>query len=249
MNLRKTLLTLALTAAMPAAFAAEITVSAAASLSDVFKEIAAQYEKQYPDAKIKLNTAASGALLQQAAKGAPVDVLAFADQKTMDMAVEQNLIVPATRKNFARNTLVVVAPGDSKLTVKGLKDLQQSSVKRIAVGNPDSVPAGRYAKAALEKAGVWASITPKIINTQNVRQALDYVARGEVEAGFVYNTDAQIQNDKVKVLWTVPLDKPVTYPIAVAKESKQQAEAKRFADYILSTKGQAVLQKYGFTKP
>lgn len=249
MNFRKRAFAVALIAAVPAASAAEITVSAAASLSDAFKEIAGQYQKQHPDAKIKLNTAASGALLQQAAKGAPVDVLAFADQKTMDMAGGQNLIVPATRKNFARNTLVVVASADSKLVVKGLKDLQQSSVKRIAVGNPESVPAGRYAKAALEKAGVWTSITPKIINTQNVRQALDYVARGEVEAGFVYNTDAQIQKDKVKVLRTVPLEKPVTYPIAVAKDSKQKAEAKRFADYVLSAKGQAVLRKYGFTRP
>ncbi|MDO4640808.1 MAG: molybdate ABC transporter substrate-binding protein [Neisseria sp.] len=249
MKYQKILTALFLSAAIPASFAAEITVSAAASLSDAFKDIAAQYEKQYPDAKVKLNTAASGVLLQQAAKGAPVDVLAFADQKTMDMAAQQDLIVPASHKNFALNTLVVVAPIDSKLSVKSLKDLQQPDIKRIASGNPDSVPAGRYAQNAMEKAGVWAQISPKIVRTQNVRQSLDYVARSEVEAGFVYNTDAKLQKDKVKVLWTVPLAQPVTYPIAVAKDSRSQVEAKRFADYVLSGKGQQVLQRYGFSKP
>lgn len=248
MKLNRIFAALALCAAASAS-AAEITVSAAASLADAFKDIAAQYRQQYPEAEIRLNTAASGTLLQQAANGAPVDLLAFADQKTMDMAAARNLIVPSSRKDFARNTLVVVAPAGSALSVKKLQDLRQPAVKRIAMGNPDSVPAGRYAKAALEKAGVWGAVSPKIIPTQNVRQSLDYVARGETDAGFVYNTDAKLQQGRVKVLWTVPSDKPVTYPLAVARESAQKAEAERFAAYILSAKGRAVLDRYGFARP
>lgn len=247
-HILRILAALPLAAVFPAA-AGEITVSAAASLSDAFKDIAAQYQKQYPDAKVRLNTAASGVLLQQLARGAPADVLAFADQNTMDMAARQNLIVPDSRKNFARNTLVAVMPKDSRLQLTGLKDLRQPAVKRIAMGNPDSVPAGRYAKASLEKAGVWGAVSPKIIRTQNVRQSLDYVARGEVDAGFVYHTDAVLQKNRVSVLWTVPPDRPVSYPLAVARDSGRQAEAKRFADYILSAQGQAVLQRYGFQKP
>lgn len=245
----KILAVLFLSAVTPTSFGADIIVSAAASLSDAFKDIAMRYEKQYPDAKIKLNTAASGVLLQQAAKGAPVDVVAFADQKTMDMAAQQNLIASDTRKNFALNTLVAIAPVDSRLSIKNWHDLQQPIVGRIASGNPDSVPAGRYAQNAMEKAGVWTQIAPKIVRTQNVRQALDYVARGEVDAGFVYNTDAKLQKDKVKVLWVVPLDQPVMYPIAVVKNSQSEAEAKRFVDYVLSGVGRQVLQHYGFSRP
>ncbi|KPN74663.1 molybdate ABC transporter substrate-binding protein [Neisseria sp. 74A18] len=238
-----------LVAASPFAVAEEITVSAAASLSNAFKDIAAQYEKQYPHSKIKLNTAGSGTLLQQVLQGAPVDVLAFADQETMDKAAGQGVIDEKTRRNFAKNALVIAAPVAGKSSMNSLKDLTHSRFERIAVSNPASVPVGRYAKAALEKAGVWQTLQPKIINTQHVRQSLDYVARGEVDAGFVYNTDAALMKDKVKVLKQVPTDKPVSYPIAVTKQSAAQAEAKRFVQYVLSAQGQAVLNRYGFQKP
>ena len=115
--------------------------------------------------------------------------------------------------------------------------------------NPASVPVGRYSKAALEKAGIWDNIRSKVITTQNVRQSLDYVARGEVDAGFVYNTDAMLMKDKVKVLKTVPTQEPVSYPIAVAASGPQKVEAKRFVQYVLSAQGQGVLNKYGFKKP
>lgn len=238
-----------LLAAAPFAAAEEITVSAAASLSNAFKDIAVQYEKQYPHSKIKLNTAGSGTLLQQVLKGAPVDVLAFADEETMDKAAAQGVIDTATRRNFARNSLVVAAPAAGKLRIGSLHDLTHYRFDRIAVSNPASVPVGRYAKAALEKAGVWQTLQPKIINTQHVRQSLDYIARGEVDAGFVYNTDAVLMKDKVKILKHVPTGKPVTYPVAVTKQSTARAEAERFVRYILSAQGQAVLNRYGFQKP
>ena len=136
----------------PAAFAAEITVSAAASLSNAFKDIAVQYEKQHPQAKINLNTAGSGALLQQALKGAPVDVLAFADEETMDKAAQEGLIDSKARHTFARNSLVIAAPAASTLRINQLSDLNAPAIKRIAVSNPASVPV-----ASDMAMPVWAS--------------------------------------------------------------------------------------------
>ena len=245
--LKHTAAAVILALAAAGAQAESITVSAAASLKEAFTDLARQYEKQHPDAKIKLNTAASGTLLQQLAQGAPADILATADQATMDKAAQQNLILPATRKTFALNALVLIVPQNSTLKITSPQDLRQDGVKRIAVGNPDSVPAGSYTKAALEKQGLWAGLQPKIVHTQNVRQALDYVVRGETEAGFVYRTDAALKSFAVRQAAVVPTEKPVAYPIAVTAGSKAQAEAKRFADYVLSAQGSQVLQRYGFS--
>ncbi|PSJ79437.1 molybdate ABC transporter substrate-binding protein [Neisseria iguanae] len=229
--------------------AVEITVSAASSLKDAFNDIIIDYHKQYPQSKIRLNTAGSGALLQQVVQGAPVDVLAFADEITMNQAQQKNVIDAASRKTFAQNALVIAAPKSSKYTVNKPGDLQSRHFDRIAVSNPASVPVGRYTKASLEKAGLWAGLQPKIITTQNVRQSLDYIARGEVDAGFVYRTDAVLMKDKVKILTAVPTQSAVSYPIAVSKTTRQPAEAGRFVQYVLSAQGQAVLNRYGFKKP
>lgn len=245
----KPIYALLLALAASQAAAADITVSAAASLKDAFAEIAQTYQHHYPQAKVRLNTAGSGALLQQAAQGAPVDVLAFADETTMNQAQQKKLIDAATRKTFALNSLVLAAPADSRLRVNKLSDLGGSAFGRIAVSNPKSVPVGRYTEAALKQAGVWQMVRPKVISTQNVRQSLDYIARGEVDAGFVYNTDAALMKGKVKVLRQVTTVEPVSYPIAVAASSAQSAEAKRFVRYVLSAQGQKVLKKYGFKKP
>ena len=244
--MKKSLMAALLLAASAFAQAEDITVSAAASLKEAFTDIARQYEKQYPDAKIKLNTAASGTLLQQLAQGAPVDVLA-ADLATMDKAAAQNLIRPQTRKTFALNSLVLITPKSSSLKIKQPKDLQQEGVKRIAVGNPASVPAGAYTQAALEKQKLWDSLKPKIVQTQNVRQALDYVIRSETEAGFVYRTDAALKPHAVNIVATVPTEKPVAYPIALTQSSKAANEAQRFVNYVLSANGQTVLRRYGFS--
>ncbi|NMM28297.1 MAG: molybdate ABC transporter substrate-binding protein [Glaciimonas sp.] len=249
-TLLKRLLAVATLAAVTgSAFAGDLTVSAASSLTNAFKEIAQGYQAQYPDAKVALNFGASGSLLQQLAKGAPVNVFASADQETMDIAEKQGLVAAGDRHNFVRNTLVLIQPADSKLAIKRLEDLGQPGIKRVAIGNPASVPVGRYAKHALEAAKLWSMVQAKAINTQNVRQSLDYVARGEVDAGFVYATDAAIMNDKVKVTLEVPLDIAISYPIAKTAGSANGEEAKRFVDYIMSPAGQAILHKYGFSKP
>lgn len=229
------------------AWAGEITVSAAASLTDAFKEIVRSYEAQSPGAKVLLNFGASGALMQQIAKGAPVDVFASADQATMDQAQKQNLI--AERQDFTRNALVLILPADSPLSLGALGDLRQTGAKRITLGNPAVVPAGRYAKRALEKDNQWAAVEPKIIYAQNVRQALDYVARGEVDAGFVFATDAAVMKDKVKVALNVPVDVPMTYPIGRVAAGANSAEAQRFIAFVMSPTGQDILARSGFLKP
>ncbi|MDN2711485.1 molybdate ABC transporter substrate-binding protein [Janthinobacterium sp. SUN118] len=231
------------------ALAGEVVVSAAASLTNAFKDAAQGYEAQYPGSKVSLNFAASGVLLQQIVKGAPVDVFASADQETMDAAQKQGLVLPADRQDFVGNSLVLIVPHDSKLGIKSLTDLTHKGVTRVAIANPASVPVGRYSEGALKKAKLWDAVQTKAIGTQNVRQSLDYVARGEVDAGFVYATDAAIMKDKVNVVLEVPLDAPVLYPIATIKDSANQAEAKRFVSYLQTAPAQAILAKYGFKKP
>lgn len=246
----KRVFVVALLAAMAnIAVAGELTISAAASLTNAFKDIAQIYEAQHPDTKVLLNFGASGALLQQMAKGAPVDVFASADQETVDMAEKQNLVAAGTRKDFVRNTLVLIVPVDSKAAVKRLDDLVQAGVQRVAIGNPASVPVGRYTKHALEAARLWPAMEAKMVSTQNVRQSLDYVARGEVDAGFVYATDAAVMKDKVKVAFPVPLDVAIRYPVARIAGGPNGAEADRFIAFLLSPEGQAVMAKHGFQKP
>lgn len=232
-----------------AAPADELTVSAAASLTNAFRAIGVAFESEHPGDRVLFNFAASGHLLQQIASGAPVDVFASADQETMDKAEQRNLVRPGTRRDFAGNSLVVIVPGDAAAPPRTLADLRGDRYRRIAIGVPASVPAGRYARAVLEAAGAWTAVEPKIVGAQSVRQALDYVARGEVEAGFVYGSDAALMPDRVRVAFTVPTQTPVRYPIAPVAASPHPAAAQRFVDYVLSAPGQATLAKYGFDKP
>jgi molybdate transport system substrate-binding protein len=231
------------------AIAADLIVSAAASLTNAFNDIGREFERAYPDTKVVFNFAGSGQLLQQIAKGAPVDVFASADQETMDRAAAEKLVETGTRADFARNALVLVISIDARLPIASLNDLTKNGIRHIAVGNPDSVPVGRYSKAALQAAGVWDALQGKIVNTQNVRQSLDYVARGEVEAAFVYRTDATILPDKVRIVLEVPTVTPVLYPIAMVKGNGGKPEAKEFVGFVQSGAGQKILQKYGFGKP
>jgi molybdate transport system substrate-binding protein len=224
----------------------ELVVSAAASLTNAFKAVSDAFEQQRPGTKVLLNFGASDVLMQQIVKGAPADVFASADQKAMDKAAAEKVIVPATRRDFAANSLVLIVPADSHFVPGTLNDLTPASVKRVAFGDPASVPVGRYTQGALQAAGVWDAVSAKAVLASNVRQSLDYVARGEVDAGFVFSTDAAIMPDKVKVALNVPTQTPITYPIAQVEGSRHAADAQAFMDYVLSPAGQAVLAKYGF---
>lgn len=240
---------MALTCAPPAAHAGAITVSAAASLTNAFTDLRDLFEKAHPGSTAQTNFAASGPLLKQMQEGAPVDVFASADQVTMDKAVGSKLIDVSTRVNFATNSLVLIVPADSGLAIASVGDLMQAGVRRIAVGNPDSVPVGRYTRAALAAAGAWDAVSGKAVLAESVRQALDYVARGEAEAGFVYMTDARIAGDKVRVVATVRGHAPITYPIAVLSGSADKATASAFIRFVTGPEGMAVLGKYGFGTP
>jgi molybdate transport system substrate-binding protein len=173
----------------------------------------------------------------------------------MDLAQQRGLV--GVRRDFARNALVVIVPAPLPLSLPGrqpapaalaaLADLARAEITRVAIGNPASVPAGRYAGLALQAAKL--DLQAKTIQTQNVRQALDYVARGEVDAGFVYRTDAALMQNKVKVAFEVLQGDAILYPIAASKRSANAAEAARFIDFILSDAGQAILARHGFLKP
>lgn len=225
----------------------EIVVSAAVSLSDAFKDIAKIYEIAHPQDKILFNFAASGSLLQQIIQGAPVDLFASADEETMNLAQQQNMIDKNSRRDFICNHLVLVTSTHNGWKIKHLSDLTQPFIKRIAIGQVASVPAGHYTQQALQAAGLWQKLQEKLIPAQNVRQVLDYVARGEVDAGFVYESDASILVDKIKILTSVPLPTSVQYPIASIRNSQHTKQAQAFMDLVLSAQGQKILQKYGFS--
>jgi molybdate transport system substrate-binding protein len=232
-----------------AAAAQQITVSAAASLTDAFKELGPKFEASKPGVSVRFNFAASGVLLQQIAQGAPVDVFASADQETMNRGAEQKLIDLATRRDFAANSVVLITPAANALPIRQLADLTKPEVKRIAIGKTETVPVGRYAKQSLDAAKLWTALEPKFVQADSVRQVLDYVARGEVEAGFVYRTDAAIMSNKVAIALTAPGHAPVRYPVAVIADSREKALAQAFIDYLLSPAGQQIVARYGFAKP
>ncbi|MEH3085784.1 MAG: molybdate ABC transporter substrate-binding protein [Xylophilus ampelinus] len=236
--------------ALPLAVAAQqITVSAAASLTDAFKEIGQRFEASRPGASVRFNFAASGVLLQQIDQGAPADVFASADQETMDRAADRKLLAAGTRRNFAGNALVLIEPTRDAVGIGSLRALAAPAVRRIAIGKPATVPVGRYTRAALEGAGLWAALEPKFVQADSVRQVLDYVARGEADAGFVYRTDARIMAGKVTVSLEPGGVPPVRYPVAVVQDSRQQALAREFVDFLGSDAARQVLGRFGFDRP
>ena len=238
-----------LACAPAAAQAQEVIVSAAASLTNAFQAIGTAFEKAHPGAKVTFNFAASGPLLAQIRQGAPVDVFASADQETMDRAAKDRLLAEGTRADFARNTLVLIVPASATVVSQKLADLTGPGLRRIATGTPASVPVGRYTMAAVQDAGLAAALEPKWIYGESVRQVLNYVARAEVDAGFVYRTDALIDKDKTRIAFTVPTATPVSYPIAQVAASKNAALGRDFIAFVRGEAGQKILGGFGFSQP
>lgn len=229
------------------AHSADITVSAASSLSNAFKDIGQLFEATYPEHQVHFNFAGSGILLQQILHGAPVDVYAPADQLRMDQAEAAGLIALDSRRNFTSNQLVLIAPKERQFEQTDLTLLlQENGVERIAVSNPDYVPVGHYTQATLQALNLWQSMHSRLITTQNVRQTLDYVSRAEVDLGFVYLSDARLKTDSVEVLMHLETPQTIHYPIAVLGNSSALEAATAFIATVLSAKGQAILQAYGF---
>ena len=196
---------------------------------------------------VRFNFGASGALQKQLENGAPADIFASAGVKQMDELAEKGLIDQESRRDFAGNSLVLILPKDTKLNVKDFSDL--SKAEKIAVGNPKTVPAGQYTAQIFDKLKLNETLQNKLVLAENVRQVLDYVSRGEVDAGVVYATDARIADDTVTIAATAKSGwhQPVLYPIAVLKDAEHQQTAREFVNLILSPEGQEILESYGFT--
>jgi molybdate transport system substrate-binding protein len=225
----------------------EILVSAAISLKSAFEEIGQIYEKK-TGVRVRFNLGASGLLQKQIESGAPVDMFASAGEKQMDALQTKGLIFADTRRDFARNELVLVIPGKAKLPIRSFADLVRPEVTRIAIGNPKTVPAGQYAQEALNNLKLWNRVQSRLVLAENVRQVLDYVVRGETEAGIVYASDVSSVHGMTKITARAPKDShsPILYPIAIIKETRVRSEAQRFIDLTLGKEGQAILAKYGF---
>jgi molybdate transport system substrate-binding protein len=227
-----------------------MVVFAAASLKNALDEIAAAWAKDTGKPVPRISYAASSALARQMEQGAPADLFISADLDWMDYAAGKNLIRPDSRFNLLGNKIVLIAPRDSRTTTLALTggDLAKALAGgKLSMGNVDAVPAGKYGKAALEKLGAWTSVKDSIAQAENVRAALVLVARGEAPLGIVYSTDA-VAEPGVKVVATFPADShpPITYPAALARESKN-ADASSFLDFLRSAKARAVFEKQGFT--
>lgn len=238
---------LATVAALRCAAAVTVNVFAAASLSDSLREIAAFYEKRTGD-KVVLNLAASSTLARQIEEGAPADVFFSADEAKMDALEKKDLLMKGTRVSRLSNTLVIVVAAEDGARVHQPKDLAGEGVRRLVLAEPKTVPAGIYAREYLQKIKLWTSIERKVVPTENVRAALAAVEAGNAEAGIVYKTDAAISK-KVRVAYEVPPnDGPlISYPVAVVKDSRQPAAARRFVTHLAeSAEAAAVFTKFGF---
>jgi molybdate transport system substrate-binding protein len=233
------------------ASAQEVILSVAISLKEVTEDLGRTFMASHPGVTLRYNFGASGDLQKQIEAGAPVDVFLSAAQRQMDDLEKQKLIIASSRRALARNVLVAVKPADSTLDISKPSDLLEARVAHIAIGNPKTVPAGQYAEESLRALALWERVQPKLVFAENVRQVLDYVARGEVEAGFVYTTDAASRAQGVKEAFRAPEDsyRPVVYPGAVVAASKQPILAQAFLDLLASPQGRAVLSRFGFQSP
>ncbi|MGC3988791.1 MAG: molybdate ABC transporter substrate-binding protein [Chthoniobacteraceae bacterium] len=226
--------------------ATELTVSAAISMKESLTAVARDFENSHAGTKVLLNFASSGALQKQIENGAPVDVFVSAGMKEMNALDQQSLLEPGSRGDLLENTLVLVTPKEVE-KIHALGDLQSDDVKRLAVGDPKSVPAGLYAQQALKFTQLTAALQSKLVLAENVRQVLAYVESGNVDAGIVYATDAQASS-KVRVAFVFPAEshEPIVYPAAVLKASKQEKTADEFLAFLHSETAKQEFVKAGF---
>jgi len=241
---------MALSLAVPALAADKITVFAAASLTNALNDIAAHYKKTH-GTEVVSSFASSSVLARQIEQGAPADLFISADQQWMDDAVAKKSMIDTTRYTLLGNDLVLIAPRSENarpVTINDKTDWKRLlKGERLAVGDPDHVPAGIYAKEALEKLGAWSSLSPVLARANNVRSALALVERNETPYGIVYGSDA-VASQKVQVVGTFPEDshKPVEYPVAIVKD-RDNAAVKAFYNYLKGPEAAAVFTQYGFT--
>ncbi|MDJ0658730.1 MAG: molybdate ABC transporter substrate-binding protein [Crocosphaera sp.] len=226
--------------------AVTLTISAASSLQDALQEIGNLYHQQNPNIKLTYNFGSSGSLRHQIEQGAPVDVYISADGQHLDILEDKNLLLNNTRQNLLKNEVVLIIKQNNH-NIDGFSQLNSDAVSQIAIGVPDSVPAGKYAKEVLDSLKLYQSLETKLVFAKNVRQVLAYVETGNVEAGIVYSTDARI-SEGVKIIATAPINShsPIIYPVAIVRDSQHPDIAQDFSRFLSSNTAKNVFAEYGF---
>lgn len=225
----------------------ELNVSAAVSLKDALGDIEKAYQNKEPHVKLVFNFGSSGALQTQIEQGVPCDLFISAAAKQMDALEKEDLLLKNSRKNIVNNQLVLIVPKGSDLAIKDFTDLAKDQVKTIAIGAPDSVPAGQYALQVFKHYSIWDKIQGKTVLGTSVRAVLAYVETGNADAGVVYKTDALI-SDKVNVVTTAPGEshEPILYPAAVMCHAGQPKAAADFLAFMTGAEAKGIFEKYGF---
>lgn len=223
----------------------ELNISAAASLKESLGDIQNEFKKVKPNINLTINFGASGSLQQQIEQGAPCDIFISAGQSQMKALEDKGLTLENTKRDLVKNDLVLVGSKDTKIT--GLSDLTSDKVTKIAVGEPKSVPAGKYADEVFEKLGIKDNVSSKLIFGKDVREVLAWTASGNADVGFVYKSDA-LTSDTAKIIETIPenMHSPITYPIEIIKASKNPEAAKLFEDFLFNDKCQEIFKNYGY---
>ena len=224
-----------------------LTISAAASLKDAMAEIKPIYEQKKPDISLTLNLASSGSLRQQIEQGAPVDLFISASPSHMNMLQEKGLIIDESLRDLLKNQMVLIVPQENTASINTFQDLTKDTIKTISIGEPKSVPAGKYSQEILSYLGIYETVKPKIVFAKNVRQIVNYVTTGNVDAGIVYQTDTK-DSSRAKIVANAPEKShtPIVYPMAIIKDSKNIEAAKQLEEFILTPEAKAVFEKYGF---
>ncbi|WDH81403.1 molybdate ABC transporter substrate-binding protein [Paenibacillus urinalis] len=234
----------------PSSERTELTISAAASLTDVLEELQPRFETAHPSIKLSFNFGGSGSLQQQIEQGAPADLFLSAAEKNMQALIDKGLMDTENTTTLLTNELVLITSSSNELPISSEQDLTAEDIKIVALGIPESVPAGSYAREALTSLGLYEQLQPKIVQAKDVRQVLQYVETGNADAGFVYKTDA-LTSSKVKIVHTVDPSSytAITYPVGVVLDSAHPEAAKAVYDFLQSSEAQAVFTKYGFSVP
>ena len=226
----------------------ELLVSAAASMTDVLKEIAEEYKEVDPNTALVFTFGSSGALQSQIEEGAPVDLFISAAQKQMTALEEKDLIIKDSKKTLLENKIVLIVPKDSTLDINSFEELTKDEIKKIALGEPAGVPVGQYSEEIFTNLGILEEVNAKAVYGSDVRTVLTWVESGEVDCGVVYATDA-FSTDNVKILSEAPEGShtEVTYPAAIIKSSKNVEKAQAFLDYLSTDEAAQIFVKHGFS--
>lgn len=225
----------------------EITVAAASDLTPAFEELGKGFENQ-SKVKVIFSFGSSGLLAKQIENGAPMDLFAAANIEYINDLEKKGLIVPETKALYARGRITLWVPKDSSISINAISDLTKPEVKRLAIANPDHAPYGMAARQSLEAAGIWAEVKPKVVYGDNIRQTLQFAQTGNVDVAIVA-LSISLQSDGRWILVPENLHQPIDQALAVIKGAKGDSNARRFAEFVGSAFGRAVMRKYGFVLP